>query len=253
MHSERNETMHKKAVRLYGVSLGPGDPELMTVKALRLLESADVIYYPATPVGTGAATSVALPILHACALPEEKLRAMVVPMSRSRELAARGYREAWEMIAADYREGKTVAVVTVGDAGFYSTVSPILEQAAIADISFSIVAGVPSFLAAGAAAGVPLALQDDRVEVLAMVESISELERSVDKGGTVVVMKLSSLRGELVSWLEKRGIAFLYAEKVGMEGEFITSDIGELRHRTIPYFSLLVCSRHCPLSISNQL
>ncbi len=232
-------------VRLHGVSLGPGDPELVTLGALRVLEQADAVWYPATSADGGGDKSVALDILVSCGLDRRKFRAIGIPMSRNREKAAEAYDRHWKSMREEVRKGRSLAVVTVGDAGFYSTVTPFLQRAAEEGVPFSVVAGVPAFLAAGAAAGIPVASNDESVRVLAMVGGTDEIERALGDGGTVVVMKLSTVRDELVSWLEKSGTAFLYAEKVGMEGEFVTSDIGRLRRRDIPYFSLLICSRHC--------
>lgn len=236
---------------LYGVSLGPGDPGLLTLKAFETLCEADIIYCPATRAPDGSVTSAACDILRALALPEEKFRIMAVPMSQKREAAEASYEESWNAIAAECRSGRKVAVTTIGDAGFYSTLTSILDMACRDGIAFSVVPGVPAFLAAGAAARVPLALQNDRVEVVSRLDSGEELDRLLEEGKTLVVMKLSMVRDRLLSWLEKSGAAFVYAEKIGMEGEFVTSDIGELRRRSIPYFSLLICSRHCPQPLQN--
>lgn len=236
---------------LYGVSLGPGDPGLLTLKAFETLTEADVIYCPATRGPDGAVTSVACDILRALVLPAEKFRLMAVPMSHRRAAAEASYEESWKAVAADCRAGRKVAVTTVGDAGFYSTLTSILEMARRDGIAFSVVPGVPAFLAAGAAARIPLALRDERVEVVSRIGSDHELDRLLGGGNTVVVMKLSMVRDRLLSWLEKSSAAFVYAEKIGMEGEFVTSDIEELRSRNIPYLSLLICSRHCPQPLQN--
>lgn len=237
---------------LCGVSLGPGDPELVTLKALRFLERADVICCPATVDGRGALQSVAIDILCDLGLPEERFRIMALPMSENRKLAEAEYREHFRQIAADCREGKTVALVSIGDAGFYSTVSAMIRLAENEGIPCSLIPGVPAFIAAAASSCIPVALQDDRVRILAMVKHVDEIERALREGGTVVVMKLSTIREYLVSWLAASGHSFLYAEKVGMEGEFITSDIDALRQRPIPYFSLLVCSPYCRPKAGSQ-
>ncbi len=228
-------------VRLYGISLGPGDPGLVTLKAKRVLEEVDTVWYPATVQPDGSISSVALDILLECGLDEKKFRRMELPMSRQRERASLVYQSTWLFMLDQLRSGQRVAVVTVGDAGVYSTLTPLLQLASAEGIPYSIVAGVPAFIAAGAAAGIPLVCHSERLSVLAMVESTQEIDRALNERGTVVVMKLSTLRNTLVPWLEATSCGFLYAEKVGMEDEFVTSDIEEIRNRSIPYFSLLIC------------
>ncbi|ANT65047.1 precorrin-2 C(20)-methyltransferase [Prosthecochloris sp. CIB 2401] len=237
--------IHAEKGRLYGVSLGPGDPGLVTLNALRVLEEADSVWFPATPGQGGGRSSIALDILRSCGIDERKCRGIELSMSSDRSHAEQAYARSWLSMQEELLEQKSVAVVTVGDAGMYSTVTPILEHAAAAGRPYRIVAGVPAFLAAGAAAGLPLAAHAERLTILARVGSVDEIDRVLDREkGTVVVMKLSTVRDQLVPWLEKRRPDFFYAEKIGMPGEFITSRVEELCARTIPYFSLLVCSRY---------
>jgi len=238
------QSMEKQG-SIVSVSLGPGDPGLITVRALEQLREADAIYYPGTVSASGAVTSVALDILDAYDLDPSKLRGMLVPMSRSRGAAEASYAANYAAMAEDVRAGRRVAVVSVGDGGFYSTASAIIERARRDGMDCSMTPGIPAFIAAGSAAGMPLALQSDSVLVLAQIDEIGELERALASHSTVVVMKLSTVRDELVGFLERYGKPFLYAEKVGMAGEFITMEIDALRSRAIPYFSLLVCSPHC--------
>jgi len=238
------QSMEKQGA-LISVSLGPGDPGLITVRALSQLREAEVIFYPGTVSASGAVTSVALDILEAYDLDPSKLRGMLVPMSRSREAAEASYAANYAAMAEEVRVGRRVAVVSVGDGGFYSTASAIVERARLDGLDCSMTPGIPAFIAAGSAAGMPLALQRDSVLVLAQIDEIGELERALASHSTVVVMKLSTVRDELVAFLERYAKPFLYAEKVGMAGEFLTIEIDALRDRAIPYFSLLVCSPHC--------
>lgn len=237
----------EKQGSIVSVSLGPGDPGLITVKALAQLREADVIYYPGTVSASGAVTSVALDILEAYDLDPSKLRGMLVPMSRSRGAAEASYAANYATMAEEVQAGRRVAVVSVGDGGFYSTASAIIERARLDGLDCSMTPGIPAFIAAGSAAGMPLALQSDSVLVLALaqIDEIGELERALASHSTVVVMKLSTVKNELVGFLERYAKPFLYAEKVGMAGEFLTMEIEALRGRSIPYFSLLVCSPHC--------
>ncbi|MCE1274739.1 MAG: precorrin-2 C(20)-methyltransferase [Chlorobiales bacterium] len=234
---------------IISVSLGPGDPGLITVRALEQLRKAEVIYYPGTVSASGAVTSVALDILEAFDLDPSKLRGMLVPMSRSREAAEAIYAANYASMVEAVRAGRRVVVVSVGDGGFYSTASAIIERARRDGLECLMTPGIPAFIAAGSAAGMPLALQSDSVLVLAQIDEIGELERALADHSTVVVMKLSTVKKELVGFLERYARPFLYAEKVGMAGEFITMEVDALQDRVIPYFSLLVCSPHCRQSI----
>ncbi|TCD47521.1 precorrin-2 C(20)-methyltransferase [Chlorobium sp. N1] len=233
----------QKRGRITSVSLGPGDPELITVKALRQLREADLVYYPGTVDASGVVIGIAYDILMKCDLDASRLRGIYVPMSRSRGAAEECYDEAYASMRAAVAEGLDVTVVSVGDGGFYSTASAIVERALADGLDCSMTPGIPAFIAAGSAARLPLSLHDDSVAVLAQIESLDELDSALAMHDTVVVMKLSTVRDEVFAFLERNGKPFLYAEKIGMAGEFLATDTEALRGRTIPYFSLLVCSR----------
>jgi precorrin-2/cobalt-factor-2 C20-methyltransferase len=233
----------QKAGTLTSVSLGPGDPDLITLKALRRLEAADLIFYPCTVEKSGLIGGVAYDILKSLHLDASLFRGMLVPMSRARAAAERCYDEAYSSIAEAVRKGMEVVVVSVGDGGFYSTATAIVERARADGIEIAMIPGIPAFIAAGSAAGLSLALHDDSIAVLAQIESLEELQQALRIHETVVVMKLSTVRHELHAFLERYGAPFLYAEKIGMDGEFLATEPDALRDRPIPYFSLLVCSR----------
>jgi len=144
---------------IYGVSLGPGDPDLITIKALRLIKTADRVYYPGTVGAGGRVGGVAIGILEAYSIPEDRMSGMLVPMSRHRDAAESCYEENYGRIAADARAGKRVVVVSVGDSGFFSTCTAILERAVCDGIATEMVPGIPAFIAAGSSVGMPLALQ----------------------------------------------------------------------------------------------
>lgn len=97
------------SAQVYGVSLGPGDPDLVTLKALKVLDEVDVIYYPGTITAGGAVSSLALEILRALEIPESKLKSMLVAMKTPGDETARVYDATANAVLADVASGLRVA------------------------------------------------------------------------------------------------------------------------------------------------
>ncbi|ACF14672.1 precorrin-2 C20-methyltransferase [Chloroherpeton thalassium ATCC 35110] len=230
--------------RITGVALGPGDPELITVKGLNRLKEADKIYFPGSVSQSGQLSSFSLEILKNYGLPPERLHGLHIPMNKNRQHAGRVYDEAFELIRDDYNAGLDVVICTEGDISFYSTFGYLLERFQAANMTVELIAGVPAFIAAGAAAQLPISLQQDKLIVLSQLESVAELNSYLASFESVVIMKLSTIRHEIVDFLERANRPFLYAERIGTPDAFFTSQIERLKGRTIPYFSLLIFSRH---------
>ena len=131
-----------------GVSLGPGEPELITLKALKALQEADVIYCPGTQ-----AKSRARDILEALPIKMDRVRLFHVPMSKDRTLANQAYDVICTEIADLVATGKNVAITAEGDSGFYSSVNYMFDKLAGMVFPVSTIAGVPAFIAAGAISG----------------------------------------------------------------------------------------------------
>ena len=225
---------------MYGVSLGPGDPDLVTVKAMKVLGMADRVYYPGTIAGSGAVNSFALEILQKLGVPETKLKSMLFAMTMPRDEVEKVYDCAFASVMRDLEKGLCVAVVCVGDAGVYSTFGHLLERMEGAPVDVETIAGVPAFIAAASSAHVPLALRSDRVLVLPKLENVDELDGYLDLYETVVVLKLSMVCSGLYSYLEKKETGFVYAEYLGTSREFVSRSVNDLRSRHLPYFSLII-------------
>lgn len=220
------------------VSLGPGDPELLTLRALRVLRSCDVIYCPGT---TGTSRAKAILTYHG--IPEEKIETFVVPMKVDRTEALSRYAAVAQAIHKRLEEGTTVAFVAEGDGGFYSSqhyIAEILEEDPLVQVEY--VPGIPAFIAAGATAGLHVTKGDDALVVLPLANSPDEITRELKEGRTVVLMKPS--RHEAVIKEAMRGIDRLevsYLENVGVKGkEFISHEVSEILARRFPYFSILI-------------
>ena len=173
------------------ISLGPGDPELITLKGLRRLREADAIYCPATVQPDGSLASRAADILRALDIDLATIRPFPVAMRDDRAAALADYGAAVERIAAECAEGRRVAVTAEGDAGFYSSSGYVSALLAERGLSTERIAGIPAFVACAASEGVVIAEQTEETDVLTTLASADELLGRVAAGRSVVLMKPS--------------------------------------------------------------
>ncbi len=151
---------------LYGIGVGPGDPELITMKGLRLLQAAATVFVPVAEVST---TSIAETIAAGLLLPGQRIERLVFPMRRTLDERASAWRAHCETIVAALAGGRNAAFLVEGDALTYSTFAHLAETMRLAHPEVATVAipGVTSFAAAAAAAGRPLVDGRERLVVLA--------------------------------------------------------------------------------------
>lgn len=138
---------------IHFVSLGPGDPELITLKGLKTLQKADIIYCPATQ-GKHGIISRATDILKAIEVDESLIHPFILPMSKERTDALNAYNELFLDAQAEYLKGKQIVIVAEGDAGFYSSIQYVYDKFEETGIPVDRIAGIPAFIAAGALAGI---------------------------------------------------------------------------------------------------
>lgn len=145
------------------VSLGPGEPDLITLKGLKALQNADCIFCPETRTIRGQIFSRAAGILHALDIPDTTLSRFALPMSKNREQAFAAYDKVYSEASLLHKENKKVCIVAEGDAGFYSSIHYIFEKLQADNIPVQHIAGIPAFIAAGACAGLHIASQEERL------------------------------------------------------------------------------------------
>ena len=233
--------------RLVGVGVGPGDPELVTVKAVRLLAMADAILVPATERSEGAAGRAEQVVLAAC--PDAAARVVRVPFSMGdRSGVTDRRREAWEAsaaaaVAAFAAGADLVAFATVGDPSVYSTFSYLASEvtAVLPDVAIEVVPGITAMQALAAASRTPLV---EGTEVLALVPvtaGLDVLDAVVAVADTVVAYKAGRLLPEVLERLEASGrlAGTVVGTDVGLPGESIVA--GRDAARTgAPYFSTVL-------------
>ena len=223
------------------ISLGPGDPELITLKGWKALQAADIVFCPETEGRNGERTSRAADIVRRLGVGDDHIRRFLLPMSKRREAALQAYDGVYAEARALQDEGLHVCIVAEGDAGFYSSVHYVFERLRADGRAAEHVAGIPAFIAAGALAGLHLVSQEQRLTVLPGTATAQELERLVDDGGTVVIMKLSQCADEVHRCMALHPeYTYHYFENVGTATEFYTCDAAVVAARRFPYFSLMI-------------
>jgi precorrin-2/cobalt-factor-2 C20-methyltransferase len=225
-----------KQGKLIGVGLGPGDPELITVKGLKALQTADVIFYPATNLSVTNQISFSASILDALNL-DTLCMPLYIPMSGKNR--AENYKKAFDIIYKEYLAGKSVVVVSEGDLLFYSTFGYLLNLAKEHELEVELIPGIPAFVAAGSQAQQAIVEGNQQFKVIARPADFGEITTGLQNNATLVVMKISVLEG-WYDFLKQCKRPFFYIERVGTVHQFSTTEIKDLALRKIPYFSLII-------------
>lgn len=217
------------------VGLGPGDPDLITVKGLKKLQEADVVYFPASKIEADNVKTFSGKILDAYNLKCE-LKPIHFPMTgKGRE---RIYDAAYNTLL-EAAKTKKVVIANEGDILFYSTYGYIQNRANRDGIKCETVPGIPAFVAASSAIQHPVVDGNKNFRVLARPSNFEEVKFALRNDSSVVIMKMKVLDG-WYDFLKEMGRDFFYVEHVGCSDEYLTSNIEDLKDRKIPYFSMLI-------------
>ncbi len=244
-NSVNNINIHQNSNPIWGniscVSLGPGDPQLITLKAWKILQQADIIYCPATRAGEKN-ISRANDILLELGIQSVKINLFCVPMSKERTMAQKVYSDIAKEIKQHAESGKRVSFVSEGDSGFYSSVHYISDYLLEMGVPVQHIAGVPAFIACGALAGIHIVKQDESLLVIPSRASLQEITDALAQNKTVVLMKLSQQKQIIEELITTYPIVQLhYFENVGIANkEYYTNNYRDIISREIPYFSILI-------------
>ena len=225
----------------YGVGLGPGDPELVTLKALATLQRAQTIY---TVISRQSERSVSGGILDA--LPGLTGRRVELEFTMVRdfpERLARIDRHA-ETIAAELHRGRDCAFATIGDPSTYSTCSYLLRalRRELPELRFALIPGVNSWSALAARLAVPLA---ENGEELRIIPAQAGPDPELPETGTAVLLKSYHDRDRLLAQLPPE-LELAYGANLGLPGEFASCDRAEIAAHPVEYLSLLAVRRPEP-------
>lgn len=219
---------------LYGVSVGPGDPELLTLKAARILQEADCIAIP----NKGNGRRTALGIVDAY-LEGKEIIDCATPMSLDRDVVLKAYRKIADDLCKALGEGKTVAYAVLGDATIYSTYAYIQDMVIADGYDAKIIPGVTSFCAAAAELGV--ALCEGPEQLLIIPAGKNSVEDALDYPSNKVIMKTGKSLGAVKEELDKRGLLETSSAVMncGLEDEVVFPQLKEAEERS-DYFCVVI-------------
>ena len=218
----------------YGVGVGPGDPELMTLKAIKLIRENEVIALP----GKVPQETVAYKIAAAAApeLAAKTLIPVVMPMVKDRALIDQAHRKAAKLLEEYLDQGKNVVYLTLGDSTVYCTFSYIQHYLEADGYQTALVPGITSFCAAAARLNVPLCEWDEPLHVL---PAVHKTDADLSAPGNYVLMKSASQMKAVKDTLRRSGHRVMMVENCGMDTEKLYRDVEEIPDDA-GYFSLII-------------
>ncbi len=223
------------------ISLGPGDSELITIKALKRLQQSDCIF---CPMSRGKSRSG--DILRELSLDASKIRYYKLPMSKDRQAAQQSYRDVAEQAIALHEQGLRIAITAEGDAGFYSSSQYIKELLAEKGYASERLSGVPAFIDCARLMDMHLVSGQRALEIIPHVEDAARLLDSLSAGKNVVLMKISQSEApikEAITRMEGR-YQLHYIENLGIaDKEYSSCDAESILARSFPYFSILMITQ----------
>jgi len=224
---------------LYGIGIGPGDPELLTLKAARLLTALPVLAWPAPLEGPGMARSIA-----AAAIPAGKTEiAIRLGFRPERDDTDEAYDAGATAIAAHLEAGRDVGVLCEGDPLFFGSFIYLLARLS-PTYPVEVVPGVSSPMAAAALLRQPLTTLDDSLAIVPATKSEAEIERLLAGADAAVVMKVGRHLAKIRRVLARLGLeaGARVVERVGLEGERVLS-LDQAEAAGPIYFSLILIHR----------
>lgn len=222
------------AGKLYGVGIGPGDPELLTLKAVRVIKEADVIAVPGRKKEDTVAYQITVQ-----AVPEitgKEILEIDWPMTKDKEILKRSHNSAADRVAEVLESGRNVAFLTLGDTTVYATYLYVHKLILERGYEAEIVSGITSFCAVAAKLNMGLV---ENSEPLHVIPASYQIEDALKLSGTKVLMKAGKKMGEVKKQLLAMASEAVMIENCGMPGEKIYRSVAEIPEDA-GYYSLII-------------
>ena len=236
-------TLNENAGIFYGIGVGPGDPELLTLKAINALKKIDVLIAPKTEK---KADSVALSIVQPHLKPNIEIIYQTFPMVRDFAEETEVFEANKEEILEKLRGGQNVGFATLGDPMFYSTYIYIFKLLKRCGVKIETIAGVPAFLAIAAQIGRPIAYGNDILTIIPATAELAAIKNSLDRADSTVLMKVYKNFPEIVDELKAHEMIdeAILVSRCGLDDEKIITDIAAHKNEHLNYLSTILTRRN---------
>ncbi len=227
----------------YGIGVGPGDPELLTLKAVHAIQQADVVIAPKTEKkANSVALTIATPYLRADAV----IVKLVFPMVSNSEKLADAWSDNKNVILDLLVQGKKVAFLTLGDPMFYSTYIYVFRLLKKEGYPIETIPGVPAFCAIGSKLGYPIVEGDDVLNIIPATMDEEKMEQVFASADNIVLMKVYKNFPQILEKLNRHGLAkqAVMISRCGLDDEQIVDNLADLApDHQLNYLSTIVARR----------
>jgi precorrin-2/cobalt-factor-2 C20-methyltransferase len=232
--------------KLYGVGVGPGAPDLLTVRALDVLRRVPVLALPrSSDYGASKAWDIVKPALGD--VPGQTRLFLTFPMNKDPERLRPAWNKAFAAIGAELERGRDVAFATEGDPSLFSTFIYLASEAPRRwpGIAVEIVPGVSSITAVPAVTGVPLADGQERIAIIPANYGVVDLPDLLERFDTIVLMKIGTEMARIVETIASAGLLdrAVYVAKATMVDQRIVRDVREVASERGDCFAMMIVSR----------
>lgn len=226
--------------KFYGVGVGPGDPQLLTLQAVKVLQTVDLVAIPKSKMER---ESVAWDIAKVHCPANVRLVELEMPMTSDKHVLVKAWRDGAQTLLVELKQGKSVAFITLGDPSLYSTYSYLLNilQEELPQECISTVPGITAMAAAAARINLPLATGDEPLLILPSTDDVGQFLDFPN----LVLMKVSRRLPEILTLLEERERKAILLTRLGQSGEKIRWEPKpeDFASEKIDYLSLLLVKK----------
>ncbi len=232
---------------LYGISVGTGDPELITVKGVKLLQKSPIVAFPA---GTKGKLGIAQKIVSQWLQPNQVTLALDFPYVFDRKTLQAAWTVSAKQVLNCLQQGQDVAFACEGDISFYSTFTHLARTITQLQPSVKIttIPGVCSPVAAAADLGIPLTVNQEKILIIPALYTIEDLETALNSAEVIVLLKVSRVYQQVWQILQKHDLlthSSVVIKASSSDRKYYT-DLTNYPNLQLPYFSLLIVSRISP-------